>query len=205
MCIRCGSRLLPGQGGRSGWTRPSWRRRGSLRCPVCQKYLPESIELRQGVQLGAGTIRIEEERAFVCDPVEVGGFDEFVDCAFAGLVAVGAGIPAPVVGECENDVWSQDFPPSSYSCVLLSGLPLGLSSSRHADAPHTIWQCCETVNRLNTPAIRTRLRTALSRGWRANACFRRAIRRRRGLHRVAARTLAGTLLCAGRPALSALR
>ena len=53
-----------------------------------------------------GHMGVEEERAFFGDAVEVGGFDEFVDCAFAGLVAVGAGVPAPVVCERENDVWS---------------------------------------------------------------------------------------------------
>ena len=54
-------------------------------------------------------MRVEEEGAFVGDPVEVGRFDEFVDCAFAGLVAVGAGVPAPVIRESENDVWSHGF------------------------------------------------------------------------------------------------
>ena len=79
--------------------------------PVCQKYLPVSIELLQGVQLGAGTCALRKRAPSSGDSIEVGSFDEFMDGAFPGLIPVSAGIPAPVIRKSENDVWSHDYPP----------------------------------------------------------------------------------------------
>ena len=49
---------------------------------------------------------VEEQRSFFSYSVEVGSFDQLMDRAFARLVTIRAGIPAPVVGKCEKDVGS---------------------------------------------------------------------------------------------------
>ena len=68
----------------------------------------------------SGNMRVEEECAFSGNSVEVGRVYQLVDCALAGLSPVGAGISAPVVRECENYVWSHDFPPRCSSYFILS-------------------------------------------------------------------------------------
>ena len=66
-------------------------------------------------------MRVEEKRALVGHPVEVRGVNEFVDGAFAGPVAVGAGVSAPVIGKCEYDVLFQDISLENRVYALSSG------------------------------------------------------------------------------------
>ena len=83
-------------------------------------------------------MRVKKEGAFFGDSIEVWGFDEFMYGAFSGLIPVGTGIPAPVIGECENDVWSQDFPPGYYGCAHCQDCLRKFRPPGHTDAPHTI-------------------------------------------------------------------